>query len=166
MLRIYLNDEINDSIIVNDVEKQFASITLKCTDKERELVKKIEQGSLVDSTAFIDRFGFKLYLSELSTGCKAALCTLNFQDSIIDLVECGLNARDIIISCCDKGSVLIDINSATIANTWQDSFSCVRVNDYVFTSINRLNTYLFSEYPFDPDLTIKGIEKYDVFVSK
>ena len=158
MIRIYL-DSISDNInFINDVEKGFASVKLKCTDKEQELVSKIESGKLIDFTSFIDRFGYKLYLSELSTGCKASLCVLNYSDSVINLVECGLNARDTIISLCDVGAVLIDTNSATISNKYvKDNKISVQVDNYVFSDINRLNTYIFEEYPFKPDLSSKGI---------
>ena len=162
MLRLYL-DEIPDNLnVINDVEKQFALFHLQCTDKEKELVQKIEQGNLINSTSFIDRFGYKLYLSELSTGCKAALCVLNSKDSVINLTECGLNARDIIISLCDTGAVLIDTNSATISNIYsQEQNICVQVDHYLFTNVDRLNQYIFNERYFEPDLNIPGIEKLE-----
>lgn len=159
MLKIYLDEVPVNSNIVNDVEKQFAELNLKCTEKEIELVKRIEQGKLLDSTSFIDRFGYKLYLSELSTGCKAALCVLNFKDRIINLAECGLNARDVIISLCDSGSILIDSNSATISTLYNANPVNVCVGNYLFTSVERLNEYIFNEFPFEPDLSIDGIKQ-------
>lgn len=149
MLRLFLDEIPNNIEVIRDVERGFASLRLKCTDEEKHLVELIDKGTLIDNTSFIDRYGYKLYLSELSTGCKAALCVLN-TDSIVDLVECGLNARDIIVSLCSKGSVLYNNNSATISNSYIDEGIKVRVGDFVFYSIDRLNEYLYDEYPYPP----------------
>lgn len=160
MLKIYLDlQDIPDTVkVVQDVEKEFASLVLKCTDKEKKLVRIIEKGELIDSTAFIDRFGYKLYLSELSTGCKAALCVLNSTDKVICLDECGLNARDAIILLCDTGAILFDNNSITISNRHlKDSGIHVQTDKYVFTDIDRLNDYIFSVYPFDFDTSVSGV---------
>ncbi len=149
MLNIYIDTTPPGLNFINDVEKGFASLTLSCTDKEKELVKKLEGGTLVDANSFIDRFGYKLYLSELSTGCKSGLCVLNYKDSVINLAECGLNARDIIISLCDSGNILFDINSATISNQFLSNREInVKVGEYIFTDLNELNDYLFNVYPF------------------
>lgn len=162
MLKIYLDDVPNNLNVIRDVEKQFASLNLQCTEKEKEIVEKIEGGNLVNATSFIDRFGYKLYTSELCTGCKAALCVLNFNDSVIDLVECGLNARDVIISLCDTGAILIDTNSATISDEYFRHDILVQVGSYLFSSLDRLNDYLFNEYPFEPDLNTEGIVRIGV----
>lgn len=155
MLRIYL-DKVPDSLqcnLVNDVEKQFAGIHLACTDKEKRFVKEIEKGTLIDSYSYIDRFGYKLYTSELSTGCKAALCVLNFPDKIINLAECGLNARDCIVSFCDLGAVLMDSNTITFSEQYTDEKISAAVDEYVFMSIDKLNKYIFNERPFEPDMS-------------
>lgn len=160
MLKIYLDlEDIPDNVsVVNDVEKEFASLVLECTDKEKELVRIIEKGELLDSTAFIDRFGYKLYLSELSTGCKAALCVLNSIDKVICLDECGLNARDAIVLLCDAGAILFDNNSITISNKYlKDSSINVQAGKYVFTDIDRLNDYIFDVYPFEFDAGVRGV---------
>lgn len=158
MIRLYLDEVPSNLCVINDVEKQFASLALECTEKEKELVRLIEQGTLIDSTSFIDRFGYKLYNSELSTGCKAGLCVLNCKDKVVNLIECGLNARDCIISLCDVGAVLIDTNSATISNEYSENI-LVQIDDYEFTSLSRLNSYIFNEYPFEPNLDDLGIRK-------
>lgn len=147
MLHLYL-DEVPKHLedkLVNDVEKQFAKISLKCTAKEEELVRIIEQGTLINDVSFIDRFGFRLYNTELSTGCKAALCVLNSPDNIINLIECGLNARDAIISLCNVGAVLIDSNTITIASHYNSEKLYVELDGITFTNINDLNKYIFYE---------------------
>lgn len=165
MLHIYL-DKIPSSLqynLVNDVEKQFAGIRLACTDKEKKVVKEIEKGILLDSYSYIDRFGYKLYTSELSTGCKAALCVLNFPDKIINLAECGLNARDCIVSFCDLGAVLIDSNTITFSGQYTDEKISVAVDEYVFISIDSLNKYIFNERPFESNMFENRIDRTGEF---
>lgn len=161
MLHLYLDEipcNLQDSL-VNDVEEQFAKLSLKCSDKEKELVEKIEKGNLIDGISFVDRFGYKLYTTELSTGCKAALCVLNSPNNIINLVECGLNARDIIISLCNTGSVLVDSNTISISTTYSTEEVSVELEGYIFKDISRLNRYIFNERPFEPDMSDRGIIK-------
>lgn len=163
MLRLYV-DEIPDELegnLVHDVEEHFDKLELKCSPEEKKMISLIEKGKLLDEIAFEDRFGYKLYTTELSTGCKAALCVLNSPDRVIDLIECGLNARDAIITLCENGSVIMDSNTITISNQFlKDSDSLeVRVDNYVFTSLDRLNHYLFNERPFKPDMLMEGIEE-------
>ena len=58
---------------------------------DAKLVEVIDEGKLIDSRTFVDRFGVTLYTSCLSTGCKAALLVNNIDD-VVDLRECGINA--------------------------------------------------------------------------
>ena len=157
MLTIYVDDVRDDKkAVIRDVERLFAQIKPEGTSIDKKLISYIEQGKYNDKNSFIDRFGFKLHLSELSTGCKAALCVANCPDKIIDLIECGNNARDIIISLCKDGKVLIRDNGITF-KSYSNSV-CVRVDDYVITDIDRLNKYVFDERPFEPDMNVEGIE--------
>lgn len=151
MLRIYFredNEIENPELIVRDVEKMFEMVHMKGEEKQKKMIQLIEHGSYNDENSFIDRFGYKLYYSELSTGCKAALVVLAFPDKIIDLRECGLNARDIIVSICDEGNILISDSGITFCD-YADSIK-VRVDDYLFNNIERLNIYVNEERPFAP----------------
>lgn len=141
-----------------DIEGLFKQITVSGTPQEREIIEKIEQGKYNDSNSFIDRFGFKLYLSELSTGCKAALCVVNKPNTPMNLIECGINALDVIITTCKNGNVIMRDRDITIKDYSDDGKVEVELDGYVFTSVERLNHYLFNERPFKPDLTIGGIE--------
>lgn len=155
MLTIFV-DEADENRIIRDVEKEFAKIKLNGSEIERMLIQKIEQGAYNDEYSFIDRFGYKLYNTELSTGCKAALCVVNRPDLIIDLLECGMNARDIIIGLCKNGHVLIRENGVTIVDYFNKPID-VKIDDYRITSIDRLNKYIFSERPFEPVLDSEDI---------
>ena len=108
MLQIFVNKVDNKEYeLINNVESAFLSVKLTGTELERKLIEEIEQGKYNDGESFIDRFGYKIRISELSTGCKAALCVLHFPNKVINLCECGVNARDIVINYCPSGRVLI-----------------------------------------------------------
>lgn len=160
MLKLYFDEAPEDvkGVVIDDVEMCFSKITLKYNEEEKTIVKLIDNGELIDNNSFIDRFGYKLYVSELSTGCKAALCLLNCPDKIINLKECGLNARDIIISLCTLGAAVIDTNTIMCATDITHKEFRVQVDDYLFTKIERFNEYLTDEWPFEPDLEKEGIE--------
>lgn len=108
-LVIYVRGEHNSIVkpIIRDVELQFLKTRLYKNDYILKALKEIEKAEYNDEHSFIDRFGFKLYSKDLSTGCKAAICVHAFPNMIIDVVECGLNALNFIISNCKDGAILI-----------------------------------------------------------
>ncbi len=158
MLRLYIDEVPNykEENIINDVEAEFTKIKLTGTELEKLFIEKIDQGKYNDKQSFIDRFGFKISNLHLSTGCKAALCLLHFPDRIINLHECGLNARDMIINYCTLGRALIEENGAYISA--YNEKTDVAIDKYRFSNISRLNRYIFSERPFDPDFGYEGID--------
>lgn len=156
MLTIFV-DTVDSNNIVRNVEEQFAKIKLTGSEIEKKLIAEIEQGTYNDEYSFIDRFGYKLYNTELSTGCKAALCVVNCPNLVIDLIECGLNARDIIIGLCKDGNVLIQENGVTIVDYFGQPID-VKIDSYRITSVDRLNKYIFSERPFEPVINSEDIK--------
>lgn len=112
MLEVYDAELVKADII--DVEAVFSQTLITVDDNVKNIVKAIDQGELIDSNRFIDRFGVSLYLSELSTGCKAAICTYFHPEDIVDLQECGLNARDAIFNYCENGRILLHDFSVTV----------------------------------------------------
>lgn len=155
MLKLVIDEQGNAPL--TDVEELFRQIKVKGTPKEREVISKIEQGTYNDENSFIDRYGYKLYLSELSTGCKAALCVLNKPDVQINLIECGINALDVILTVYKNGSVIMRDRDVTIRDYSEHEDIEVELDGYLFTTVDRLNYYLFEERPFKPDLSIGGI---------
>lgn len=67
--------------LIRDPEAYFSCLELRCDDIDRDLVRVIEEGTLLDGSRFLDRFGVTLYTQQLSTGCKAAL-TVNNSDTL------------------------------------------------------------------------------------
>lgn len=159
MLTIYV-DEVDSNDIVRNVEEQFAKVKLAGTQIERRIISEIERGTYNDEFSFIDRFGYKLYNTEMSTGCKAALCVVNCPELIIDLIECGLNARDIIIGLCKEGNILIKENGVTIVDYFDEAID-VKIDNFRITSVDRLNKYIFSERPFEPIINSEDIKCLD-----
>lgn len=145
MLKIIINE--NNSIsnsVVNDVEKEFKQIQILGSNLDKILIEKIENGTYLDKNSFTDRFGYKQYLNNISTGCKAALCVANSPEKIINLVECGNNARDAIISLIKDGNILIENNSITISNEFGSSIDVI-IDNKRFKDLDMLNRYIFSE---------------------
>ena len=82
-------------------------------------IRQIEKGTYNDEYSFIDRFGYKLYNTELRMGCRAVLCVMNCPDVIIDLIECVMNDSYVVkikinlengIYVKDRGCIKIFIN--------------------------------------------------------
>lgn len=157
MLNIYFKDECNydKNNTVTNVEQLFEHLKVKGTDIDKKLINLIEKGKYLNEYSFIDRFGYKLHYEDMSTGCKAALCVANYPNKIIDLLECGCNARDIIISICKNGNIIIRDNSIAIKD-YSNSID-VKVDNYKIKSVKRLNKYINSERPFEPDISMEEI---------
>lgn len=96
-----------DNNTIMDVEDEFLRLKLKCSDDEKKVVSLIEGGKLLDGKSYIDRFGFKMQTTNLSTGSKAALCVINNPDKIVNTDECGLNAIAGIITVCRVGTIVM-----------------------------------------------------------
>lgn len=158
MLKLSIADSNEYEILKTDIESLFKQIRIKGTPEEKEVISKIEQGRYNDDSSFIDRFGYKLYLSELSTGCKAALCVLNKPDLQINLIECGINALDVILTTCKNGLIVMRDRGVTIKDYSEDGKIEVELDGYLFTTVKRLNYYLFDERPSEPDFSVEGIQ--------
>lgn len=161
MLRIYLNEnraEIKSDNIIIDVEFEFRTVELKDTPLTRKLLREIEKGQFDTGMTFIDRFGVRLFTSELSTGCKAALLTEYRPDYIIDTVECGFNARDSIIRNCTKGSVIV-YNTGRTFSLPEPDICDVCLDGYRFRTVERLNRYIQDEEWDRENMDLSDLEK-------
>ena len=158
MLKLSIAESSANETPITDIEALFKQIRIKGTPEEKAVISKIEHGKYNDESSFIDRFGYKLYLSELSTGCKAALCVLNKPDLQINLIECGINALDVILTTCENGSIIMRERGVTIKDYSESGKIEVELDGYLFTTVERLNHYIFDERPFEPDFSIGGIK--------
>lgn len=157
MLTLFFRDENKDLQLdaISDIEMAFKKVRLTGTEDEINVMQMIDGATYNDSESFVDRFGYKLHLSELSTGCKAALVVIHNPDKIVNIIECGFNARDVIISFCKNGAILLDDDGVTYQK-YSDNIE-VRVDDYVFTNVDRLNAYINEERPFGISAGWEGV---------
>lgn len=140
-------DSLDNSVLINDVEKEFATICLTGSKEELDILEYVEKAKFDSPYSFIDRFGYKLSTSLLSTGSKSALVVLHNPDKIVDLLECGYNARDAIINFCSNGTIIISDSSITIVKL-REKVDII-LDGYKFTDINELNYYINDVRPFD-----------------
>lgn len=140
MLQVYFNGVPKDvdKRIVWDAELEFANCRLTGGELEATILREIEKARYCDSYSFIDRFGYKLPISDLSTGCKAAL--LVGGDAVISLYECGRNARDVILNYCSEGMVVLNGDTAPVE--YRMPSVAVRVEDTICETVDDINAIL------------------------
>ena len=149
MLHIELKDK--DTELTFDVESEFLRIDIPDTELNRALIKDIEHGEYLDSTFFIDRFGSKLYLTDLSTSCKAALLVAN-TDKNVDVQECGPAGVSAIVRLCHSGKITMMDRGITImfrGGNPRDIPVDVAIDGYHVKDMHTLNHYL--KYMMDLD---------------
>lgn len=142
-LNIYVHnsDFTDNSNFVKDVELAFKSIKIQRSSFNVDAIRTIDKGVYNDSTSFIDRFGFKLYLDDLSTGCKAAICANSLPDAVVNTIECGINALSFIVTNCKSGNILVS-NESLIFTGESSAIIDVVFNGVKFNSLGDLNNYL------------------------
>lgn len=150
MLKIHLKDE--DKRLEFDIEGEFSSLLVQDTPLNRRLIKEIDKGEYRDSLYFTDRFGDKLSVRYLSTGCKAALLVANTNLNV-DLQECGYNAVSAIVRNCTDGEItLIDTGLCiTLEGNTLDTPIDVEIDGYNVKDINTLNQYLMYMVDLDEE---------------
>lgn len=162
MLTIKFLDSKDTSVSTN-AEVEFNKIDVVDTPIIRKIMQDIDKAVYYNSDYFIDRFGAKIPISFLSTGCKAAIAieilAMNGVTKAFDTIECGINAKNAIIKNCRNGNILMRELGLTIPYSENDNDIDVKVGMYRFTTISRLNQYLFEENRDNPDLNTIGIEK-------
>lgn len=114
MLNVY--DAENTKADIVDIDAAFSKLTIPNDAAIGEIIASVDEGVFKGGNTFLDRFGVKLYLSELSTGSKAAICVYCHPNQIVDLQECGLNARDAVFNYCENGKILLHDFGVTIVD--------------------------------------------------
>ena len=144
MLELYSrsNPPIGCPIIV-DAEEAFMLMRITRVELAKVLLNEIDQARYVNETEFIDRFGLTLPMSKLSTGCKASLVVAHNPTKVVDLIECGYNARAAIIRNIRDGKVLSYYDYISVDYPGFNDFDVdVLVDGKRFTSLDSLNLYL------------------------
>ena len=144
MLELYYRyNSPNGYELITDAEEAFMLMRIKKTELAAKLISEIDRAQYIDETEFLDRFGRTLPISRLSTGCKTALVVAHNPDKVVDLLECGYNARDAIIRNIRDGKVLFSFNDISINYPGFDDLEIdVLIDGKHFTSLDALNLYL------------------------
>lgn len=148
-------DEIPADAIM-DAEKAFAMSKLDGGEIDRKLITEVEKGEYLNPESFIDRFGYKLWRSCLSTGCKAALAIHHNSDTPISCIEAGVNALSAVVKYCKQGVIIVP-NMELRFNTLGAEEIDVLYRGYRFTSISRFSSYMKNEWPDMPEVGV-GVE--------
>lgn len=147
MLKLYDVEDFNPAgfDVVRDVEEAFAPLRLVNDEVTANLLREIENAEYYSEDRVTDRFGAQIYISEISTGCKAALCVQYLPDKVIDLKECGLNARDAIITYCNRGNALLYSSCTGVESYNKENLDIhVSLKGKEFSRIDDLNDFLGS----------------------
>lgn len=90
-LHIYFDwvDDLPAIPFERDVERLFSKVALTGFDYDKSVLEHIEFGSYKDKSTFIDRFGIKVRVVDLSTCDKAAMSLHYYPDVLI----CGDEIR-------------------------------------------------------------------------
>ena len=144
MTLYHYEDKIENKHVIRDVETAFEGIELVADEDTKKIIKNIDKAKFNGGNRFIDRFGAYVYISELSTGCKAALCVKYITNSVIDTVECGYNARDVIIKNCKEGNAIIYDDGITVAFDDTDRAVDVYIHGRNIKDVQELNEFIDS----------------------
>lgn len=160
MLRLWFKDEEEYKTcgleLVTNVEVEFLRIPLEPIEVNKKIIRLLEKGEWGNSEEYVDRFGIRRSVRDLSTGSKALLVVENAAGKLVDMLEVGFNAISIGISVCTKGNMLIPDYQVDFLNELEKDI-VVRVDDYIFSDIGRLNRYILNERPYLPDMEDGGI---------
>ena len=132
-----------DGEIIRNPEAAFLELRVTRSNLTETLMREIDKAEYVNEVLFIDRFGCTIPISRLSTGCKTAIVVEHNPDKIVDLIECGYNARDSIIRNIKSGKVLFRYDDISIDYPGFNDYAIDVLFDGVhFTSLDDLNLYL------------------------
>lgn len=149
MLELYVRTAPPEGAeVIRDPEAAFMLLIPAYSELTVKLMREIEDAAYVNEAEFIDRFGRTLPISRLSTGCKTALVIEHNPGRVVDLLECGNNARDAIIRNIRSGKVLLRYNDISIDYPGYNDYEIDVLSDGIrFTSLDQLNLYLSHGMP-------------------
>ena len=142
MLKITLVESYDNvpANTVKDCDYVFNTGYIQIDEHALNIVKYIEDALDITPRYFLDRFGFKLYLSNLSTGSKTALL-VNSGYGPVCLAECGFNALDAIINYC-HGHVVLQDPFYSFTDFGDGGNKEFEINGVRIIGIQNLNEYL------------------------
>lgn len=107
MLNIILDkNSITEDMYIHDVDRYFPYVGIKDNKISRTIIEKLEGGKYLSENSYIDRYGFKINMLDLSTGSKTLILVAN-TNRVINGCEIGQNAFELLIQSID-GSIYLD----------------------------------------------------------
>lgn len=145
MLHVYNRMTFKDDgerRIIRDAENSFLKGVTALNQDQNDIIQFIDQAHVDNDGKLIDRFGYKIRMDDISTGCKAALLVEIYPNSIIDTLECGVNALEAILTFCKNGYVIMPPleNSLKLKNA--DAIISVEYNGNIFNTAKELNDFI------------------------
>lgn len=109
-LKVYVfREQVPDGVKIHtDVELLFAMTAIPVDDYYKQAFKEIDGGTVISNVQGISGLtGTGMWLFDMSTGCKAALCVPHV-DGVVSMLEVGRNARDFILTHVRTGAIVLD----------------------------------------------------------
>ena len=157
MLKVYIQgvDKVpSDKKIIVDTDFEFSQILNVPSDPRlQKIIQAVDGAELKPNNKIVDRFGETLPVSCISSGSKAAVVILMNPDCIVDLKECGSNARDAILTYLNTGAIImgdpvlstkIAYKKNKIIDVWNDG--------YWFGTLSKFSEYVQDIKPSEPYL--------------
>lgn len=150
MLKILVRgiDEIPANTI-NDAEMAFDMIKLTGDEIDRKLIHSIEKGEYLDTSWFVDRFGGKRSLFDMSTGRKATLAVHHNPNTPVNFAEVGDNALSYLIMYCKEGTVVVPDRSYAFCTIGSEDID-VLYRGHRFKDFNEFAWYMYDWWPATP----------------
>lgn len=152
MLNVYFKEsEIKDMEIIRNPVAVFDTLELKQTEIVDILLEKIEKAKYLSPSHFLSRYNEKIPIDFMSTGTKVAIVATTIHDKVIDLRECGVNARDAIFNYVDNAHVLAYSTGYGIISEDEATNKEFFCNGYKFIGIRQFADYVYRDYPGEPN---------------
>lgn len=135
---------------IMDVEKLFSYTDVIPDVTVKKFIEEIERGSYSDASSFIDRFGYKLPIDFMSTGCKAAIAIHLNPDRIVSCHELGYNAVSAILKYCDNVQIVLHDQGYALNTMGSIKNAPVTYCGYVFPSYIDFAKYMNEWWPCNP----------------
>lgn len=126
-----------------DINKMFDMIDVKGTEKERLALQLIDKATYKNELEVIDRFGDKISINNISTGCKAVIVILNSKEPV-STIECGMNALSVIFSLCGNGTIYVRDIWDKFPVVYNSDVVNIEIDGMTFKSFKAFNDYWYN----------------------
>lgn len=163
MLRVYFEEFMEHKYdkIIDDVDVAFAVLNVTGSDVDKALLRDIEQAEYLSNGEVFDRFGFKIRMDDISSGCKAALLIAN-QSRPVDITECGLNAEDAILRHCRTGVAVSRYRNSFGSKVADHENVDIAFDGIRFRDLTRFDQYVSKGFDCPGFIDVSDLEKVEM----